>query len=183
MKAHRSLVVDSCSMINLMASGRAREVLAALELRLVGAPTLTAEAMWLSSEPDKQGRRARSRIDLVPLQNAALLTIEALPQVGAGHFVALCQQLSDPDATVVALAVSTGRPLLTDDAKIRRVTAEFFPDLALPSTLGLLRQAADLLGLTRAECEQLAHALRWRANFLAPRTDPDAEWYRTLLGS
>ncbi|HEU4412649.1 MAG TPA: hypothetical protein VFS43_45820 [Polyangiaceae bacterium] len=141
-----------------------------------------AEVLYLHSPPDEEGVRQKKRASTAPLRDAGRLTVRPL-DTGAlvDAFVACSARLRDADASCVALAGVLGLPLLTDDAKERKVALAEFPKIELVSTLELIRDAISAMGLPEPEVLRIAHDLRWRGNFAPPKREPLATWYLDLL--
>lgn len=180
--SERRVVIDACVLINLLATGREVELTRALGWSWLMSEHTRGETLFLHTPPDDEGRRQRLVADVGSLERAGLLDVRALNAEWLGAFVRCAEYLPDADASAVALAGALGLALATDDPKERRVASELFPRVELLSTLGLLRIASSVLGLNDTQLAQLALDLRWRGNFLAPRRDPEREWYERLLG-
>jgi hypothetical protein len=176
--AIRQLCADACFLLNLVATGRGKEILEGVDLRLVSHREVMSEALYLV-EWDAEGRRLQAPVDLHAL--APLLESRDLTAAGRGVLVAAAEYLTDRDARTVALAVQAGLPLATDDRRIRRIVALHFPELHLVSTLELLKDATERMKLSTAEVGDLLRRLRDRGNFAPPRDDPPSGWYSDAL--
>lgn len=182
MAASTSLVVvDACSLINLIATGRAEELLEGLGLRLVATPRVLEEVRFLSNPPNDEGVRVKVPIDLSELIRGGHLMSQVLPEGAQPLFILAAEQLPDNDASVIALAGTLDVPLVSDDGKIRRIARELLPSVTLRTTLGIIRLGCVALSLPRQDELRIAYNLRWRGNFLPPRDDPDADWFMTAL--
>jgi predicted nucleic acid-binding protein len=178
----RSLVIDACCTLNVLATRLEIEIVFACDLQLLMTDRAHGEALFLHSPPDEDGVRTREPASTERLRAAGRLEIRALdtaPLLDA--FVACAAQLRDEDASCVALAGALGLPLMTDDGKERRVAREIFPGIEIVSTLGVLHDAVRHLGLSEGEQQRLVTDLRWGGNFAPPRKDPLAAWYAELL--
>lgn len=176
------IVVDACTLLNILATTRETEIVSALSLRLVVGERVHGEVKTLRTLPDDEGERGVVAADTARLSDAGLLRRTTIEADGAIEtFVACASHLRDEDAEAVALAVTLGLPLATDDGRERKVTQRQYPQVELRSTLGLLRAYANHVGLDEAAAGRLAFNLRWRGNFLPPRADPDAAWFAAAL--
>ena len=178
----RRLVIDTCCMLNLLATKRAVEILRALDFRLLVSPQVCGESRSLSTPPDENGDRAREAVSVEPLREAGLL--ETVPLDGPDlldAFVAAAAEITDTDASCIALAGVLKAPLLTDDQKERRIAQALFSEIQLVSTLDLVADAAEALEWSAEQLCAVAYDLRWRGNFLPPRRDPRGAWYLGLL--
>lgn len=178
----RSLVIDACCTLNLLATRLELEIAQACELALIISDRAHAEALFLHTPPDDEGVRTKEPASTERLRAAGYLQIRALdsePLLDA--FVACAAQLRDEDASCVAIAGALGLPLMTDDAKEQRVARRLFPEIEIVSTLVVLQQAVRALALPEDAVLRLVTDLRWRGNFSPPRKDPLSPWYADLL--
>jgi hypothetical protein len=177
-----ALVADACFLLNLLATERDAEIVRSLGLRLLSTPQAGAEVRYLAGPRDERGRPTRIPTDVRALVERGDLELVAVPGEAADVFVLCATQLRrDADSTSLALAAHGRLPLATDDRRIREVARAQFPTLELHTTLGVLRRFVEAARLTEAEAGHLAVAVATGGNFLPPRDDPDAAWYRGLL--
>lgn len=176
-------VLDSCVLLNLLATGQAERLLGSLSnaCDFMAAEPVFAEIRCLDTAPDAEGARRKEPISLRPLVDSGEVALVSVGEIPVEAFVRCAETLTDCDAACVALAGVRGAALVTDDLKARRVAQGLFPRVALVSTLGLLRRSTTALGLPDSELRGLAFNLRWRGNFLPPRSDPARSWYDELL--
>ncbi|HEX8440890.1 hypothetical protein [Archangium sp.] len=180
----KQVVIDACSAINLLATDRAVDFMRALDWTLLVLPEVRQEAQRLRGPLDDEGQPTWVPADWSPLEQAGLLTVQPSELLGDEFVEALVSSaahLTDVDAAAVALAGSLGLPLLSDDAKVRRVFRASYPALELQATLALIRQASSQLGLDPIAVKDVLRALRWKAKFAPPKRDPDREWYLSHL--
>ncbi|HEX7839853.1 MAG TPA: hypothetical protein VF469_20395, partial [Kofleriaceae bacterium] len=178
----RSLVIDACCTLNVLATRLEAEIASACDLQLIMSDRAHGEALFLHSPPDEDGVRTKEPASTERLRAAGRLEIRALDTDGLlDAFVECAAQLRDEDASCVALAGGLGLPLMTDDGKGRRVAREIFPGIEIVSTLAVLHDAVRALGLPEEAQLRLVSDLRWRGNFAPPRRDPLSAWYAELL--
>lgn len=172
------LVVDACSLINLHATEQEVTILNALRVRLLTTPRAAGEVQYRYGPLDDEGQRTKVAIDLNGLISIDLLQVVPLDAAMTDHLVnAVTAGLRDADASVVALAQGLGHVLVTDDNKVRKVSAKLNPALSLDSTLGLLRRAADALRFSPEQIRTLIAQLAYSGNFIIPKTDPHRSWW------
>lgn len=165
--APREVVIDACCTLNLLATRRAPEIVAALEILLLNTPYVAGEPMFLWSPPNDEGERSCEPVSTEELRAAGHLSTHALDtDVLVDAFVAAAARIKDSDASCIALAGVLGCPLFSDDRKQRRIAVELFPEIELTSTLDLLQEASRRLRWTDDELSQVATDLRWRGNLL-----------------
>lgn len=178
----RTVVIDACCLLNLLATGRALDLVRACDVELLISEQVHREALFLHTALDADGVRSKHPASTEPLRTAGRLQIRSLdtePLIAA--LVACAAQLRDEDASCVALAGVLGLPLVTDDGKQRRIARTQFPRIELVSTLAVLDEAVRAIALPDRELLALAAELRWRGNFAPPRRDPLSPWYAELL--
>jgi predicted nucleic acid-binding protein len=88
--------------------------------------------------------------------------------------------VDDGEAATITVAVERAMPLATDDRKARRLCA----DLEIPEplrTLGILHAYAETTRLRSPELRDLLVAIRNRASYQPPRSDPDRKWWEDIV--
>jgi predicted nucleic acid-binding protein len=178
----RTIVIDTCCTLNLLATRRELEIVRALELHLLETPQVRREPLVLWTPPDADGIRNREPTSTEALRQAELLATHPFegPAV-VDAFIAAAARIKDTDASCIALAGVLQIPLMTDDRKERNVARELFPSIELVSTLDVLASAAEALAWSDKEIVLIASDLRQRGNFAPPRKDPRGAWYAALL--
>src|ERR1044071_2593805 len=167
------VVIDACYTLNVVATRIEIEIVQSCDLSLIISDRAHGEALFLHTEPDDHGVRAKERASTERLRNAGRLEIRGLDTDALlDALVACASQLRDEDASCVALAGVLGLPLMTDAGKEQRVARELFPKIEVISTLGVLHEAVSKLALAEDAQLRLAADLRWRGNFAPPRRDP-----------
>ncbi len=182
-KLQGEIVIDACCLLNLLATGEEGDLVRALELRLVVPEPARQEVFYLEGPPDEDGNPTHYPASLDQLESAGLLQTWAIDDQSRDAFVAAASHLKDPDAACAAIAATHRLPLATDDRKIRKVTAELFPDVLLVSTLEIVHRAASSLDLGPDRVTALLEKLRTRGRFVAPKDDPLAGWFWEILRS
>src|SRR5690242_7893976 len=112
----RSLVIDACCTLNLLATRREVEIARACGLELLISDRAHGEAIFLHTPPDEDGVRTREPASTERLRAQGLLRIGALDTgLLLEAFIRCAAELRDADASCVALAGVLGVPLMTDD--------------------------------------------------------------------
>lgn len=178
----RQAVIDACSILNLLATMRADEIIHALNLHLLDTPQVRPQPIYLLTLPNAEGQRQREQTSTESLRQAGCLQTHPLDTDALiDAFVSAAALINDPDASCIALAGALNVPLITDDRKERRIAVGMFPRIELISTLDLLHDASAVLSWSDEELALVARNLRWRGNFAPPRQDPRRTWYLSLL--
>jgi hypothetical protein len=180
-KAREVVVTDACSLLNLIGTGQCAEIANAVAFRLLVVDRTAEEARYLVGRLDGDGNPSRKPIDLNPLIESSVLQLVAAKEVEAAHLVEAAARLTDVDALGVALAKQIGRPLLSDDGKVRKVFAALCPEQELYSSLQIIKRATKTLHYKEPAIRQILRAMRYAANFEPPRLDPDRDWFRHYL--
>jgi predicted nucleic acid-binding protein len=132
-----ALVGDTSTVINLNATGCAREILRALPQRFLVVDVV-------SSELDRGRGRGRADADILQgLAAEKLIEIVKLDDVGEAHFERLvvgpaAETLDDGEAATIAYAASAGMIAVIDERKATRLCAVLFPNLTISSTVDIL---------------------------------------------
>ncbi len=175
-----ALVGDTSTVINLNATGCAREILRALPQRFLVVDVV-------SSELDRG--RGRGRVDADILKELAmerLIEMVRLDDVSEAHFERLvvgpaAETLDDGEAATIAFAAAGGMTAVVDERKVTRLCAKVFPKLAISSTVDILSHvdvrrtlgdaalaAAVFRALKDARMRVLPHHLQWVVDLIGP---------------
>lgn len=134
------LVGDASVWINLVAGGRAVDV-----LRALAKPTIIPSIALGELERGRdKGRSAYAGI--TPLIAAGYVTVIDLPEAAEDTYLSLVagrasQTLDDGEAATLALALHFGATALIDERKAIGIAAARFPDLTVATTTDLLLSA------------------------------------------
>lgn len=177
---NHQLVLDTSSVINLNATGCARDVLDALPYRVVVVDAVVGEL-----EYGKSKGRSDAQM-LTELAKDGVVTLASLGAVGLLHFETLvvgasADTLDDGEAATIAYAIETGACAIIDERKATRLCSTRFQDIKIGCTLDLLSHVAvrQKLGLPR-----LADAV-YEALFSARMRVPSSRmgWVVNLIGN
>ena len=131
------LAADASTIINLIATGSAADILSALPNRVVVVDHVPAEL--------ETGRpRGRVACDgLKALVAGGMIEIVALPDSAAAHYENLVigsavETLDDGEAATIAYALAVTASPLIDERKATRLCAERFPHLRVACTVDVL---------------------------------------------
>lgn len=135
------IVADASTVINLCASGRARDMLQALESRVVILDAVSAELQQGTAKGRKDGERLQELvreglIEVVSLGGPGMTEFEGLV-IGAAS-----DTLDDGEAATIAYALETGAFPLIDEHKANQLCARRFPALKLGCTVDVFAHPA-----------------------------------------
>jgi len=187
------IFLDACCLINLFATGRAEEILAALPHRFAVARYVVEEEILEIGveEADEVAASEDERESLHPLL-AELVgkgTLEkhdvASPEEEA-ELVRFAAELDDGEAHTCALALVRGARVATDDRKAIRVFGSAWKRQGREGdpvlrTSELLFAWARGHGLGDPEIGPIVRAIARRASFFPPRDDPHFDRWMALL--
>ena len=172
----RAQILDACVLINLLASGEAGGVLRAAALESFICSAVEGESIYLRTEDAKAPLEP---IELRPLTESGLLTacrIEGAQE--SGLYVHYASALDDGEAMSLAIAVSRGLILATDERKARRLLSEATADpLRLTSTSELLRRWAEAEAVPPGRLKAALLSVERRARFQPRAGDPHHQWW------
>lgn len=154
------LAADTSVVISLNASGRAPEILRALQARVVVTENVLDEIWRGESKGHNDGEQLQKLIDqgivfVVSLNEAQNLIYATLIEGAAGR------TLDDGEASIIAYSSTTGSVAVLDERKARGVCASDYASLALSCTAAILVHADVGTALGRqGQMEAMLSALR-----------------------
>lgn len=171
-------VLDASVLINLLASGRMREVLEAIPASWC----VTAQA---ADEVARDPLDSSNNVPISPYVQAGTLSIVELHGASLETFVALVSaqgsdSLGDGEAATLAHAYHVGGMAIIDEKKARGVGAKQFASVPVLSTVDLYRHPKVLEALgERAVAQLVLSSLRFARMRVSPEHD---EWVRNAIG-
>ena len=170
-------VIDTCVLINLLATNRIDEIVQVISPCRFVCPAVFQESLYLrSAEPAGQPEA----VDLNPLFDQDIFTRCAIDgDVEEELYVSYALELDDGEAMSIAIAQARNLALATDEKKARRVIQENVPALSLLSTSQILHTWAQ--AHEQAEIATVITLIHSRARFRPSPTDPLAAWWETML--
>jgi hypothetical protein len=170
-------VIDTCVLINLLATDRIAEIVQVIAPCRLVCPVVSGESLYLRSA-DADGQP--EPVDLAPFFEANLFTRCAIERnLEEELYVGYSMELDDGEAMSLAIAQSRNLALATDDRKARRVIAENAPALSLLSTPQIVRAWGE--GRNPAELVAVIRGIHTRARFCPSEADPFAPWWNAHL--
>ena len=177
------LILDASCAINLYATGRLREIVAALDYQLFVVDYVLEREILYIRVPDATGAGEETTpINLSPMIDDGLIQVIRFEHPNEQEtYVGLASLVDDGEAMSGALALHRGCSVATDDRKARRVFAERIPSVSLVSTLELLSAWSVSASLPDAELRDAMLRLRSRASYVPARLDPLGDWWREIV--
>ncbi len=164
---NRSLVADASFWINIIAGGRAEEVLRAL-CNPLQIPRIALDEL----ERGRDKGRATAQA-LTHLIEADLVRVIDLPETAEGTFLslvagAISQTLDDGEAATLALSLEIGGCAIIDERKAISLAASRFPKLLVVTTSDLLLSEPIRTALSPRELSDLFFAALTNARMRVP---------------
>jgi hypothetical protein len=171
---------DACCLINLMAAdcilpAPSRRV---LKGNLFIPLAVAAESLYLL-RPDPEGgdMLVKAAIDLEPyFQSGALAKCHVQGDGEIDLFVRFATTLDDGEAECLAIAMSRGLTLATDDRLAARLAQE--NGVSLINTAQLVKKWAVDVGASSAEIAATLSNIQKFARFVPRALSPEAKWWR-----
>lgn len=173
-----SLFLDTCCALSLYATNRMVDILTAMPMRCALAQKVEAEMLFVYRGGAGQGATDKDPVDLQPLYAAGLLTVVS-PSTATefARYVTLAAEVDDGEAMTLALALSRGVAISTDDKKARRVFTREAPHLALYRAVDLVHDWSVSQQITGAALREALVNGYERAGFRARPQDPLFGWW------
>jgi predicted nucleic acid-binding protein len=167
------LIVDACTGINVLATGRWAEIFAAGGWQPVMPRQAAAETLFVYEEDGE-----RKPVDLGAMADAGMLEIWEPVDDEVGEMLRHVVRLGAGEAASLAIGRSRGLPLATDDRPARAAAAEE-PAVRVISTAELMHTWAK--GRPAQDVRAALAAIAGRAAFRPPLSDPLAEWWDEVM--
>lgn len=169
----RPVLLDACCIINLLATERIEEVLAALPHRFfVARYVVEREVLRIEASPGSVVEPP----SLETLAERGVLGIEEpSTELELRQLVRFAAVLDDGEAHTCALAIARQGIVATDDAKALRLLAT--EAVATMRTSELVQRWAETLKPPPETIRQVVRRVRERARFVPPRNDPGFAWW------
>lgn len=176
MTSTRAQILDACVLINLLASGEVEGILRSASMDSYICSAVEGESIYLRTEDPKNPIEP---IDLRPLIGSGLLAVCHIEgDQEAELYVDYASALDDGEAMSLAIALSRGFHLATDERKARRLFLEAGADAQrLPSTSELLRRWSEAELVPPAKLKASLLNIERRALYQPPTSDPNYQWW------
>lgn len=173
-----TILLDACVVINLVAADSLQEISEALDMSLAITSQAANEVGFLREVSG--GELISTEIDLNHYSEIGVLKVVELEVDEYALYVELAAIVDDGEASTIAVAVSRGLALATDDRRARRLCEE--RRISEPMrTLALVRAYADAMELEQREVCDILKRIRDRASFQPPRNDPNHKWWNDII--
>lgn len=186
------VLLDACCLINLLATGRAEDILRALPHRwAVARYVVEAEVLEIEEDAKQGSDPDRRRVPLSPLltelvEKGLLEELDVDSPEEEAELVRFAADLDDGEAHTCALATVRSGRVATDDKKAIRIlrsawTARGKESEPVLHTSEILFAGADTQGIGNSDLARIVRAIARRASFFPPRSDPYFDRWMELL--
>jgi predicted nucleic acid-binding protein len=171
------LLIDTCVLINLLASSEISGILRVAAQQAYICTIVKNESLYLKTDDPEEGL---APVNLKPLIDEGLLAVcdfenEAEEQL----FVNYASILDDGEAMSLALAQARNWHLATDERKARRVFLEATggDEELLTNTSVVIKAWADSQRIDTERLKRVLMAIETRARYRPPKWDEHHEWW------
>jgi predicted nucleic acid-binding protein len=170
-------VLDTCVLINLLATGRMAEMLQVVAPSCLVCSAVSRESLYLrSADPEEKPEPVNLSTFF---ESGTLQSCDVEASAEEELYVAYALELDDGEAMSLAIAQSRDFALATDERKARRVISEDASGLVLISTAEIVH--AWSANADRSDVVAAARSIEVRARFRPAPADPLLDWWRGLV--
>jgi predicted nucleic acid-binding protein len=172
------VLLDTCVLLNLLATGEIESILSALNKRWLVCAAVEKESLYLRTEDPNNPLEP---VSLAPLLSAKLLEICDIENADEAQlYVNYSVRLDDGEAMSVALAVARGYRLATDERKARRIFSESGAPRHLSSTSQIIKEWTEIEKISRERAKSVLLAIIQKARFLPSASDENFQWWNEV---
>jgi predicted nucleic acid-binding protein len=173
-------LLDACAVVNLFATRRMRDILAAAHGRCAIADTVVREAQFVFRGGSGPDAREREPVDLHPLISGGTLEVVVTEdEETLITFIDLAQQIGEGEAMTGALAIHRQCAVVTDDKKATRILTAH--GVSILSTLAIVKQWVEHDAIDSTTLGAVLKDLRERGHYEPPRAHPLRGWWDGAL--
>lgn len=176
MTSPRVQILDACVLINLLAGGEIEGVLGAAARQSLICSAVETESIYLRTDDP---HAPLELIHLDPFIKSGLLAVcNVEGDEEAQLYIDYASKLDDGEAMSVAIALSRGYILATDERKARRLFLEAAGDQQrLTSTPELMRRWVEAERIPAPRLKESLLRIEARARYQPPASDANYQWW------
>ena len=177
---HDCIILDACCIINLFASRQMKVILETIPKNLsVAAYVKDYEALRIYSGPISNVQIAYETIDLQPFIDENLLLLANIEtEIEANTYIGFAAKLDDGEAITGAIALNRNWAIATDDSASRKLFQSEAPNIALVSTLDLVKYWVDTDEPNEDIIREALLNIRVRGRYEPHRNHPLFTWWQ-----
>ena len=173
-------VLDACVLINLLATGRAEDILSKTGYQFGICPVVKNESIYLRAT-DLNAPPEEVKLD-AHLKSNRLTVFDLSSDEEKELYVDYAMQLDDGEAMSLALVNSRGMSMASDDRKARRLFTEEIGDpKRLLSTSQILKEWSEKAGVNTADVKQVLTDVSRRGRFFPNSGDTHFDWWSKAI--
>ncbi len=177
--SHDCIILDACCIINLSASRQMKAVLKAIPRNLsVAAYVKNNEVLSIYTGPITNVQESSELIDLQAFIDEGLLILVNLEAEEQNTYINLAEKLDDGEAITGAIALSRNWAMATDDLASIKLIETKAPQIALVSTLDLMKCWADTNKPDESIVRDALLNIRMRGKYEPHRNHHLNEWWQ-----
>lgn len=179
-----SVILDSCGILNLYASGRFVPILKALQHEWYLAAAVERESQQCRQpDPADPEKLIVAPIDLLPaIESGILIRCNCESDDETNLYVELAAQIGDDGESMgLAIAKCRGWSVLTDDKKACRIAKQL--DISVLSTTEVLKAWADIEQPSAADLSAVLQSIERFANYKPGRSATHFRWWVTAIAT
>jgi predicted nucleic acid-binding protein len=179
----RPIILDASCLLNLYASGRLQKIAQTLPQPFAVVDyVIQQEALYIRRRSSDNDQEEREPVKVESLVSAGLIQVMKVnDEAEATTFVDLASEMDDGEALTCTLAMHRQCDVATDDRKAQRILSARAPQVLVTSTLALMKQWAELVGITKEELRAVLLNIRSGANYYPGERDPLYAWWRDIV--
>ena len=181
MSVRQILLLDTCVLINLLASDAIAQILKVAAKKSFICAIVQSESIYLRSAEPEEGLVA---VDLQPFIDGKLLTLCDLETpLEEQLFVNYAGLLDDGEAMSLAIAQARNWHLATDERKARRIFLEQVNanGISLLNTSELIKAWAEAQDISAEKLKSVLCAIENRARYRPPAWDKQQSWWLSAI--
>ena len=178
MRSAPGLVWDACSLLNLVATRRASDI-----LTVFGCPSYVVkqvregEVRYLRPLPEEDRQGTLVTVDLAPLFDVGAFQQVELEVAEQALFVDFATAIDDGEARSLAVAVQRGLWLVTDDRACLRLAREYPTPVPTITTPDLMKYWSEQASVDTATLTETIRRIQICANYHPRRVHPLNSWW------
>ena len=181
MSVRQTLLIDTCVLINLLASDEISQILQVAARQSFICAIVKSESLYLRSPEPEEGLIA---VDLQPFIEGKLLNLCDLETpLEEQLFINYAGVLDDGEAMSLAIAQARNWHLATDERKARRIFLEQVnaDETLLLNTAELIKAWAEAQSISAEKLKSVLRAIENRARYRPPAWDKQQSWWLSAV--
>ncbi len=182
MLKHNGLILDTCCVMNLYASGVMKKVLSSLGKSIyISSYCLNEEALTVFSISKSASPTKKEKINLMPMINEGFLSVADLEteKEKTSFLDFASKRMDNGEASTMAIALHRDWAVATDDRLATRLFKNHYPKIQIVTTPELMKQWHDS---AEPDPDFLCKALidiENKANYILSRTNKFYSWWQS----